>query len=205
DDTITCWGDNDDGQADPPTGTFKAVTAGWSHSCGLRTDDTITCWGDNDDGQADPPTGNFKAVTAGGFHSCGLRTDDTITCWGDNDDGQADPSTAGTTTTTVPPAGSQALRVEVTECTANIFFEGYMVTIRGIVYANRAVSGVTVSRFQRDPSWGYAQQFGWTRDELGSLSAGQSKSFRISSGYNIPIYEPSDSDCHVWVNFGERD
>ena len=73
-----------------PTTTYKAVTAGRGHSCGLRSDDTITCWGNNEGGQADAPAGSFKAVTAGVGHSCGLRSDDTITCWGYNEDGQAD-------------------------------------------------------------------------------------------------------------------
>ena len=44
DDTITCWGNNDYGQTDAPTGSSKTVTAGSQHSCGLRSDDTITCW-----------------------------------------------------------------------------------------------------------------------------------------------------------------
>ena len=35
--------------------SFKAVSAGGSHSCGLRTDNTITCWGSNQYGQ----TGEF--------------------------------------------------------------------------------------------------------------------------------------------------
>ena len=93
-----------------PPSTFKTVTAGGWHSCGLRTDDTITCWGNNDDAADSPracatpttPSGGanytFKTVTAGNEHSCGLRTDDTITCWGrgqtdapsGNDDGQTD-------------------------------------------------------------------------------------------------------------------
>ena len=52
-----------------PPETFRAVTAGLSHSCGLRTDNTITCWGNNYAGKADPPAGTFHAVTAGG-RSC---------------------------------------------------------------------------------------------------------------------------------------
>ncbi len=71
--------------------TFNAVTAGSSHSCGLRTDNTVTCWGSNYNAQADPPPGAFNAVTAGSDHSCGLRTDNAITCWGGSDYGQADP------------------------------------------------------------------------------------------------------------------
>ena len=90
DDTITCWGGNNDGQADAPTGAFKTVSAGPIHSCGLRADDTITCWGDNWAGQADAPIGAFKTVSVGGSHSCAVRADDTITCWGDNRFGQAD-------------------------------------------------------------------------------------------------------------------
>ena len=110
DNTITCWGHNNHGQTNPHSGTygptddtyadtttptrgtaiFKAITAGWGHSCGLRTDDTIACWGYNDEGQADAPSGTFKAITTGWWHSCGLRTDDTIACWGPNDHGQAD-------------------------------------------------------------------------------------------------------------------
>ena len=45
DGSITCWGDDEFGQASPPSGSFTAVTAGGHHSCGLRTDGTITCWG----------------------------------------------------------------------------------------------------------------------------------------------------------------
>ena len=89
-DTITCWGLNDSGQADAPSGTFKTVTAGVSHTCGLQSNDTITCWGNNDYGQADAPSGTFKTVTAGVSHTCGLQSNDTITCWGYNDFGQAD-------------------------------------------------------------------------------------------------------------------
>ena len=46
DGTLACWGDNDDGQATPPAGTFTQVSAGVSHTCGVRTDGTLACWGD---------------------------------------------------------------------------------------------------------------------------------------------------------------
>ena len=85
DNTITCWGYNDWGQTDAPHGTFNAVSAGFWHSCGLRTDNTITCWDRNTNGHAfDAPDGTFNAVSAGFLHSCRLRTDNTITCWGDH-------------------------------------------------------------------------------------------------------------------------
>ncbi|MDE0162479.1 MAG: RCC1 domain-containing protein, partial [Acidimicrobiaceae bacterium] len=141
-------------------------------------------------------------------HSCGLRTDDTITCWGDNEYGQADApagTTTTTTTTTVPPTGSPTLTAEVTECVAQVGGTlGYDVTISGTVHANRAVSDVTVSRWEPDPLSGYAGDFQWTRDRLGSLSAGASKNFSISTVYPHYIRHPNDGDCQVWVNFSEE-
>ena len=71
-------------------GEFTAVSAGGSHTCGLRTDAVMECWGENNSGQSRPPGGRFIAVDAGVFHTCGIRTDATITCWGSNDEGQAD-------------------------------------------------------------------------------------------------------------------
>ena len=67
--TIACWGLNgypttDDagewqisetGQTDSPTGSFRAVSTGQTHSCGLRDTGEIECWGDNWVGQATPP------------------------------------------------------------------------------------------------------------------------------------------------------
>ena len=63
DQTVTCWGDNESGKANPPTGKFSAVVASASHSCGLRADQTITCWGNNTFGQLEAPSGTFNAIT----------------------------------------------------------------------------------------------------------------------------------------------
>ena len=78
-------------------GEFASVSAGWFHSCGVRTDGSVECWGVNVDwegnvvGQATPPGSSFTSVSAGWFHSCGVRTDGSVECWGNNDFGQADP------------------------------------------------------------------------------------------------------------------
>ena len=77
--------------ASPDCETFQTVSAGSSHSCGLRTDNTLTCWsGNNVDNKADAPSGAFQTVSAGESHSCGLGADNTITCWGSNYGGEAD-------------------------------------------------------------------------------------------------------------------
>ena len=63
---------------------LAAVSAGYWHSCGMRTDNTAVCWGYNEESRADAPSGTFITVSAGYSHSCGIRTDNTAVCWGDN-------------------------------------------------------------------------------------------------------------------------
>ena len=53
--TVECWGNDDFGQASPPTGTFISVDTGTRHSCGLRDDDSLECWGFDFSGQSSPP------------------------------------------------------------------------------------------------------------------------------------------------------
>ena len=91
DGTITCWGANWWGQADPPKGQFVSISAGGGHSCGIRTDHTLACWGDDRRGQTNSPEGEFLIVAGGGEHSCALRSTGEVTCWGRSDDGEADP------------------------------------------------------------------------------------------------------------------
>ena len=104
DNTITCWGNNEYGRSDAPTGTFKTITPSFRDWCGIKTDNTITCWGDNRYGQTNAPPGTFQTITdgsSGGYGRwCGIKTDNTITCWGSNRHGQtnAPPGTFQTIT-----------------------------------------------------------------------------------------------------------
>ena len=77
--------------ATPPGGTFQQVSAGWSHTCGVKTDGEVACWGHDEYGQATPPGGTFRQVSAGGNYTCGLRTDSEVLCWGNDDYQQATP------------------------------------------------------------------------------------------------------------------
>ena len=93
---------------------YTVVSAGWGHSCGLRTDGTITCWGSNYDGEAEAPAGSFSVVSAGWGHSCGLRTDGTITCWGSNYDGEAEAPAGSFSVVSAGGAHSCGLRTDAT-------------------------------------------------------------------------------------------
>ena len=100
--------------ASPDCETFQTVSAGWSHSCGVRTDNTITCWGDNRYGEADAPAGAFQTVSAGGGHSCGLRADNTLSCWGNNHFGEADAPAGAFQTVSAGQSHSCGLRADNT-------------------------------------------------------------------------------------------
>lgn len=65
--SIACWGDNEYGQCDAPTGQFIAVSAGYQHSVALRDDGKIICWGNDKNDRCDAPAGGYllpKAVEA---------------------------------------------------------------------------------------------------------------------------------------------
>jgi alpha-tubulin suppressor-like RCC1 family protein len=94
-------GDGDGGMPRPPS-SWRAVSGGAEHTCGIHTDGTMWCWGRNDFGQLgtssndvedDVPTrvgsaSTWTAVSAGGLHTCALGSDFDLWCWGDNIDGQ---------------------------------------------------------------------------------------------------------------------
>ncbi len=75
---LACWDDNSYGKATPPAGSFSQVSAGWDHTCGLKTDGSLTCRGRDDSGQATPPAGTFIQVSAGYFHTCAIKSDSSF-------------------------------------------------------------------------------------------------------------------------------
>jgi hypothetical protein len=89
-----CWGKplddltvfSAEGFHPPPESTvFRAVSAGLTHSCGLReSDEMAECWGKNSFGEVRPvPEAQFSTVRAGNGVSCGIRTSDRrVQCWG---------------------------------------------------------------------------------------------------------------------------
>src|SRR5207253_9565198 len=82
DNTVKCWGRNDDGQLG---------TGDWTRA---KTPVAVN-------GLSLPPT----AISAGGYHTCALLPNGTVQCWGRNTSGQVgQPSTTGAfiVPTTVP-------------------------------------------------------------------------------------------------------
>lgn len=119
-----CWGHDDYGQIGvEPEGTiyrepvsvpgglsFRQLSVGVRHNCGVATDDRTYCWGSNQSHRLGVDTlelslsadsiaythvplpliedPGFVRVTAGTAHSCGLTIDGTVYCWGNNHHGQ---------------------------------------------------------------------------------------------------------------------
>jgi alpha-tubulin suppressor-like RCC1 family protein len=109
-----CWGSNswgslgsgsNAGQSPMPMAvagnlTFRSVSAGADHSCGVTTDNRAYCWGNNDWRQLGTGTVfsgtpvlvsntlSFAKITAGTAFTCGITTGGATYCWGANSIGQ---------------------------------------------------------------------------------------------------------------------
>jgi alpha-tubulin suppressor-like RCC1 family protein len=107
-----CWGDDTSGELgdghsatinSSPSAvsgglTFKSVTAGSSHTCGLTTAGVAYCWGSNESGDLGNGTvGGFSAtpvpvaggltfasLSAGFIYTCGVTVGGAAYCWGGN-------------------------------------------------------------------------------------------------------------------------
>lgn len=94
DDTIACWGRDDDGRASAPAGAFASVDAGETASCGVTTAGALVCWGADPraDSITSPPavTGILDAGV-GARHGCALDDAGALTCWGYDVDLRATP------------------------------------------------------------------------------------------------------------------
>ncbi len=109
--------------------SFRQVSAGSRHTCGVTTTDQAYCWGYNGfsplhggqlgDGsttQRLKPVAvlgglHFGQISAGVDHTCGVTTDDRAYCWGRNDYGQLGDGTTESKLTPVPVAGGRRFRV----------------------------------------------------------------------------------------------
>jgi alpha-tubulin suppressor-like RCC1 family protein len=113
--TMKCWGRNQDGQlgngvANTSSSTpvdvtgitdAIAVACGSTFTCALRTNGRVACWGDGLAGQLGTGTkassntavevknlDTVVAISAGEAHACAVKSNGTVVCWGDNGNGQ---------------------------------------------------------------------------------------------------------------------
>ncbi|HEY6222359.1 MAG TPA: Ig-like domain-containing protein, partial [Gemmatimonadales bacterium] len=98
--------------------TFRTISAGGQHTCGVTTDSLAYCWGANtsgqlgDSSQIDRPAPvlvhgglHFTEVHAGAAFTCGLTTGLVLYCWGDGTQGQLGRSFLASSTVPVKVAG----------------------------------------------------------------------------------------------------
>jgi len=127
--TVSCWGDNRDGQLGNGTFTTSAtvvpvfgslfdavaLTAGTSHTCARRASGAVACWGNNASGQLGDATlvdrnqpvavsglSDAAEVTSGTDHTCARRPGGALVCWGTNASGQLGDGTR--TASSIPVA-----------------------------------------------------------------------------------------------------
>lgn len=93
---------------------WQTVSAGYTHSIGIKTDGTLWAWGDNGYGQLgdgttaskNTPTqigsaNNWESISASGGFTVAIKTDGTLWAWGNNTFGQlGDGTTTNRTTPT---------------------------------------------------------------------------------------------------------
>jgi alpha-tubulin suppressor-like RCC1 family protein len=115
DGSVACWGWNEFGQCNVPTGIgtpenpVVSVAAGHGyHAVAMLQDGSVACWGAtdggyNDYGQSSVPDGvgtvenPVARVAAGIYHTVAVLANGSVACWGSNDSGQCDvPGGIGT-------------------------------------------------------------------------------------------------------------
>lgn len=103
--------------------SFRMVSTGHSHSCGLTAGNKAYCWGAGGSGQLGDGTAtsrlgpspvagglSFTQVSAGGGHTCGLTAANLAYCWGENFKGKLGDGTTTQRTTPVAVLGRLRFR-----------------------------------------------------------------------------------------------
>ncbi len=93
------WGLERPDEVPVAAGTWRSLSAGERHTCGIRVDGTLWCWGADESGQlgfaavaattpAQVGTGTWREVSGRGAHACAIDEANQLWCWGENNYGQ---------------------------------------------------------------------------------------------------------------------
>ncbi len=152
-----CWGDNATGALGNTTAnttsgtpvtvagglTFKMISAGYAHTCGVAADSSAYCWGANESGELGNGTVGqdsstpvlvsgglkFASVSAGGVYTCGVTTAGAGYCWGANAYGVLGDGTTTDSPTPVAVAGG----LQLASITAGVYHTCAL-TVNGAAY-----------------------------------------------------------------------
>ena len=97
--------------ASAATLSFRQISAGTSHTCGLTTDGSAYCWGSNGGRLGDGTSQRrlkpvavagghrFVLISAGGSHTCAITEENRAYCWGGGGSGQLGDGTQSSRST----------------------------------------------------------------------------------------------------------
>ena len=210
---LACWGANEYGQSDTPTGSYTAVSTGSRHTCAIRESGELECWGYNGVGQVDAPEGSYSVVSAGANHTCAVRESGELECWGTNDGwrgylGQSDPPPGTFTAVSTGLQHSCGLRTsgEIACWGSNEKYAGWNEETQEHEYADTNQATPPAGSFTAVGAGGWAHSCGlresgqvacWGDNTSGQTNAPEGSFTAISTGtyHNCGLRENGAIEC----------
>ncbi len=82
DQSVACWGANDFGQLDVPTGAYASISAGGTYACAIDAEGELACWGNEAFTEFPPPAGPWVYVSCGAGNCASIDRAGAMQTWG---------------------------------------------------------------------------------------------------------------------------